>query len=184
MVKWKKVYSGRYTLPRQNVGHPYTEWEAPGYRRVVSFYRGLQCYRLMSGRIIPTLLEKGWDFQELGHHPLFGHLWSALELLWCLWVCYLVCRCIDIVRSVYWGSRPRSQLSTVLNLVGSNQFMSSMAIILLKVVPWPFPVSQGLHVYTGCPLNKVSLNWVCTVILWFFFSQWIPTTVLTYPLHC
>ena len=22
------------------------------------------------------------------------------------------------------------------------------------VVSWPFPVSQGLHVYTGCPLNK------------------------------
>lgn len=27
--------------------------------------------------------------------------------------------------------------------------MSSMAIILLKVVPWPFPVSQGFHVYTA-----------------------------------
>lgn len=111
------------------------------------------------------------DFQELGHHPLFGHLWSALELLWCQWVCHLACRYIDIVRSVYWGSRPRSQLSTILNLVGSNQFMSSVAIILLKVVPWPFPVSQGLHVYTGCSLNKVSLNWVCTVILRFFFSS-------------
>ena len=24
----------------------------------------------MSGRIIPDILQKGWDFQELDHHPL------------------------------------------------------------------------------------------------------------------
>ena len=36
-------------------------------------------HRLMSGSIIPALLfqERGRDFQELGHHPLFGILGSA-----------------------------------------------------------------------------------------------------------
>ena len=29
---------------------------------------------LMSRRIIPTILGKGGDFQELGHHPLLGLL--------------------------------------------------------------------------------------------------------------
>lgn len=170
MVKWKKVYSGKYTLRRQNVGHPYTEWEAPGHRGVVSFYRGLQFYRL-SGRIIPTLLEKGWGFPGIGSPSTFWPLWPALELLWCLWVCHLICRCIDIV-GVYTEAQGLevSYPPSWTWLVLTRSSMSSMAIILLKVVPWPFPVSQGFHVYTGCPLNKVSLNWVCTVILRFFFS--------------
>ena len=31
----------------------------------------------------------GGDFQELGHHPLFGLSWLASELSWCLAVCCL-----------------------------------------------------------------------------------------------
>ena len=48
----------------------------------------------MSRRIIPTISGKGWGFQELGHHSLFG-LWRlASELSRHLWLCHLACCCV------------------------------------------------------------------------------------------
>ena len=40
----------------------------------------------MSGSIIPTVLGRGKGLPGIGHHSLFGLLWSASELWWYLWV--------------------------------------------------------------------------------------------------
>ena len=45
----------------------------------------------MSGRIIPTILGKGWKFQGIGPLPTPWSFDSALGLSWCLWVCHLAC---------------------------------------------------------------------------------------------
>ena len=42
----------------------------------------------MSGRIILSVLEKGWRFPGVGPLPTPWSLDSALELSWCLWVCH------------------------------------------------------------------------------------------------
>ena len=44
------------------------------------FCRGESFHRLMRRKNIPGICRKGWDFQELGHHPLFELLWLSLEL--------------------------------------------------------------------------------------------------------
>ena len=41
------------------------------------------------GGLFQLLRETGGDFQELGHCPLSGLVWLALELSWRLWVCRL-----------------------------------------------------------------------------------------------
>ena len=57
---------------------------------VVNFYIGSWwvssvlrlLHRLMIGRSISVVLEKGWGFQGIGPHPLFDILWSSLEPSW------------------------------------------------------------------------------------------------------
>ena len=41
------------------------------------------------GGLFQLFCRRGGDFQELGHRPLFGLLWSALDHSWRLWVCHL-----------------------------------------------------------------------------------------------
>ena len=42
-------------------------------------------YKLMSKRIISTILRKGWKFPGIGPPPTPWSFDSALELSWCLW---------------------------------------------------------------------------------------------------
>ena len=60
---------------------------------------------------------RGRDFQELGHCPLFGLLWLASKLSWCLWVCCLA----NVLQQAY---NEEIKSSAFLGLIGSNQFMS------------------------------------------------------------
>ena len=73
----------------------------------------------MSGSIIPTILEKGWGFKELGHHSLFALLWLALELSWQLWVCLLA----NVLQWAYNEAQGLLEVEsfTILDLVSSNQ---------------------------------------------------------------
>ena len=48
-----------------------SELEAPP-NGVVSFYGLGKFHQVLSGKIIPTTWEKGWSFQEVGHHPLLA----------------------------------------------------------------------------------------------------------------
>ena len=43
---------------------------------------GLGSFLRWVGGLLHLFLGKGEDFQELGHCPLFGLLWSALQLSW------------------------------------------------------------------------------------------------------
>ena len=63
------------------------------------------------------------DFQDLGHGPLFGLLWSALELSWGLWVCHLAYA--NVLQPAYNEAQGLLvvESSTILDLVDSNQFM-------------------------------------------------------------
>ena len=47
-----------------------------------------ELHRLTSGKII-LIWGRSRDFQELGHHLLFGLLWLSSELPWPLWMCHL-----------------------------------------------------------------------------------------------
>ena len=58
-------------------GH-FRKLEAPP-NGVVSFYGLGKFHWVLSGKIIPTIWEKGRSFQELGHHPLFGLSWLASD---------------------------------------------------------------------------------------------------------
>ena len=88
----------------------WTGWlslQSKGLSRVFSnttefFYRGGQFHRLMSRRGMPAILRKRWGFPGIGRLPTFWHLWSTLELSWCLWVCHLACWCVTM--GIYWGS--------------------------------------------------------------------------------
>ena len=76
------------------------------------------------GGLFKLFWRRSGDFQELDHHPLFGLLWSASELSWHLWVCHLAYA--NILQSVY-NEAPgllEVESSTILDLVGSNQFLS------------------------------------------------------------
>ena len=61
---------------------------APGYG-AVGVYRGGSFHRLMSGRSIPAILQKGLGFPGTGSAPPFWPFRSALELSRHLWVCHL-----------------------------------------------------------------------------------------------
>ena len=48
-------------------------------------------YRLVSGRIIPTVLGKGQRFPGFGPPPTPWSFNSGLELSWYLWMCHFTC---------------------------------------------------------------------------------------------
>ena len=93
------------------------------------------------------LFQLSWrrdgDFQELGHHcPLFGLLWLASELSWCLWVCHLA-----YANVLQWACNEAQGLlevesSVLLDLIGSNLFyvITSRAMpFFQRLCPAPFP---------------------------------------------
>ena len=76
------------------------------------------------GGLFQLFWGRGRDFQELGHHPLFGLLWSASELSSFLWGCHLAYG--NPLQCVYNEAQglPGVESSNILDLVGSNQYMS------------------------------------------------------------
>ena len=60
----------------------------------------------------------------MGHSPFFVLLWSALELSWHLWVCHLTYA--SELQLAYNETQGLLEVksSAILDLVGSNQFMS------------------------------------------------------------
>ena len=62
----------------------------------------------MSRRSMPAILRKRWGFPGIGWLPTFWHLWSTLELSWCLWVCHLACWWVKM--NIYWGSAAAKSL--------------------------------------------------------------------------
>lgn len=80
---------------------------------------------IMSGRIIPSTGEKGRDFQELGHHPVFDLFMVGLKtvLVGAGEACHLAANISQQVFTDVQG--PLKVLSsTILDLAGSSQFMS------------------------------------------------------------
>ena len=68
----------------------------------------------MSRRSMPAILRKRWGFPGIGWLPTFWHLWSTLELSWCLWVCHLACWWVKM--NIYWGSAAAKSLQLCLTL--------------------------------------------------------------------
>ena len=86
----------------------------------------------MSGRSIPAILDRGRDFQELGHRPLFGpsglssNCHGAFSLL--MWAYTEAQGLVEV------------DLSAILDSFGSNQFVMSLGYVFLsKLCPASFP---------------------------------------------
>ena len=79
ILKWKKVYSGRYTLHRQSVGHLRRQERHQGTG--LSVFIGVGNFTgYWMGGIFQWFWGRGGDFQELGHCPLFdlyGWPWNC-----------------------------------------------------------------------------------------------------------
>ena len=73
------------------------------------------------GGLFQLFWGRGGDFQELGHRPLFGLLWSGLS--WCPWVCHLAYA--NALQSLYNEAQGLLEVeaSTILGFIGSNQFL-------------------------------------------------------------
>ena len=52
------------------------------------------------GGLFQIFWERGGDFQESGHCPLYGLWWLALELSWCLWMCHLACWRVECILKI------------------------------------------------------------------------------------
>ena len=70
----------------------------------------------------------GKNFWKLGHHLFFGLLKSASELSQSLWMCHLAYA--NVLQWVYNVAEGPLEVesSAILDLVGSNQFMSYAVI--------------------------------------------------------
>lgn len=77
----------------------------------------------MNGRIIPTILGKGHDFQKLGHHPLFWpfmvHLGTTMAPMGVSFIQY-------VKMSTYWGLR--SNESQLVHHLGPRWFSCTLYI--------------------------------------------------------
>ena len=120
-------------------------------------------HRLMSGRIIPTILGKGWRFLEIGSPPTFWSLMVGLQLSRHLWVCRLPCWCVTL--SLYWGSRSNPGWLDLDPLDSGLCWV----LILSKVVPCPLPhVSLVSHEE---PANQEGFRGFFWDLLIFSFSN-------------
>ena len=113
--RWNRVYLQRYTLRRTKAAqrHP-----TPGCGAWLVFMGWVISYaneweELCRGR--------GGDFQELSQRPLFGVLYSALELSWLWWVCLVA----NVLQWVYNEAQGLLEVkfSDILGLTGSNPFL-------------------------------------------------------------
>ena len=74
------------------------------------------------GELFQLFRERGGDFLELGHCPLFALLWSACELSWCLWACRLAANVLQLAQNE--AHHPLEvKSSTILDLAGFSEFM-------------------------------------------------------------
>jgi len=75
------------------------------------------------GGLFQLFWRRSRHFQELGHCPLFL-LWLASELSWCWWVCHSAYA--KVLQWVYNEAQGLLEIesSVILDLVGSNQFLS------------------------------------------------------------
>ena len=101
----------------------------------------------MSGRIIPAISGKGQRFPGIGPPPTFGFLWLASELSWCLWVCHLA-------NALQWAYTEAQGLlevesSAILDLVGSNQFLSCPMAMSILLKGCALPPSLLFQYHTG-----------------------------------
>ena len=90
--KW--IYLERNRLHRQSVGcHRGWVWQ-PQKGGMVSFYGLGIFHRLMSGRIIPAVLGKGWRFPRVGpsrNFWSFDGVWNCHVILLADWEAKLTC---------------------------------------------------------------------------------------------
>ena len=92
----------------------------------------------MSGRIIPTVLREGVKISRNCVTVLSDLLRLASELSWCLWVCHLA----NAFQQAYNEAQSLLEVesSAILDLVGSNQFLS-------------------------CPVAMSFFQWLCPALL-------------------
>ena len=76
----------------------------------------------MTGRIIPSVLGEGVKISRNCVTVLSDLLQSASELSWCLWACHLA----NALQQAYNEAQSllKVETSAILDLVGSNQFLS------------------------------------------------------------
>ena len=103
-------------------------------------------YRLVSGRIIPTVLGKGQRFPGFGPPPTPWSFNSGLELSWYLWMCHFT----------IW-LRTSLVMSAILVPFDSNQFMLCPWAMssFQKLCPAPFP---PVTVRTPCSLLRAQVQ--------------------------
>ena len=120
-------------------------------------------------RRIPYQLShqgRGRDFEELGHHPLFGLWWSALEMSWLLWGYHLAHWCVTV--NIYWGSK--SNWSRFVHHLGPMWFssvyvVSSGYVLLSNFLPCPLPsrftwrCREGIETISHSGLVQHGLLW-------------------------
>ena len=100
---------------------------------------------ILQGKVF---LGKGWGFPGIEPLLAFWHLWSRHWKTCHLACCCVCCCCCSMAKScltlctVLQWSYSEAQDLAILDLFGSNQFMSSVYIIFLKIVPCPLPVSR------------------------------------------
>lgn len=91
--------------------------EAPEYDAGSLYRLGVEP---ISGRIIPTILEQGPRFQELGHWPLLAFYDEPLN-------CHGACGCVIEHMLIFYNEAQgllKVTSPAILNIVGSNQFLS------------------------------------------------------------
>ena len=148
-VSSQKEYSGRQSdrwevdlfrekYTPQSVGH--LRWP-PNTRWLV--FMGWEFHRLMRGRTIPAISEKGQRFPRIG--PLFGLLWLASELSWHRWVWHLDANILP------WAYN--EALGPIIHHLG-------FAVVWLLSCVWLFAIPWTASGQVS--LSFAILHWVCS----------------------
>ena len=113
------------------------------------------------GGLFQLFFARSGDFQELGYYPVFGLLCSALELLWHLWMCNLANA--NVLQWAYNEAQGllKFESSTILGLIGSNQFMSYSVLFFFN---WRIIVIQCCIGFYHTP-TWISHIYVCYAVL-------------------
>ena len=87
------------------------------------------------GGVFQSFWGRGGEFHELGRGPLLELLWLASELSWHLRAYHLAANALHEYKEAQGPLKVGS--STILDLVGSNQFLSYLQQLChsLRVVP-------------------------------------------------
>ena len=98
-------------------------------------------------RVIPTNFRgRRGDFQELGHCPFFGLLWSV-KLSWHLWVCHLA------YENVLQGLYNEAWASLVAQMV---KHLPAMQETWVQSLGWKYPPGKEMATHSSILAWRIS----------------------------